>query len=69
MELHIHLEHVDDQFIATIPNLPGVRGIGPSADEAVQRLTRAVNAVVDRIPPSPFASVRKRFEEPGRGVN
>ncbi len=67
MELHIHIDHIDDRFVATVPNMPGVKGVADDADTAVRLLTRAVNAYVERIPPSPFAAVRKRLSEPGRG--
>lgn len=63
MELHIHVEARGGHMVATIPNLPGCQGVGPDAETAIRRLKRVVHAACDRLPPSPFASVRKRLGE------
>lgn len=65
--LHIHVEVREGRFVATVPELPGCRGVGPDSDTAVRRVRRAVHAYL-RPPPSPFATVRKRLAERAAGI-
>lgn len=68
MELHIHVEQRGDHMVATIPTMPGCQGIGPDRATAIHRLQRVVAAACDRVPPSPFAVVRKRLGERALGI-
>lgn len=68
MDLHIHIEERAGTVLATIDELPDCQGIGPDRETAIARLQRAVHAYIERPPPSPFATVRKRLAVRAAGI-
>lgn len=46
---HIQWSDLDNEFVATSPEFPGLSALGASADEAVNALTEAIEVAVDAL--------------------
>ena len=46
---HVQWSDLDNEFVATSPEFPGLSALGASADEAVSALTEAIEVAVDAL--------------------